>query len=445
MKYNFEKHFLFLKKADPILSDDDDKSVGSSDSDETAANRSGEMTTGTPPPNAALPTVIPTTSPPPEEETEDSTSTSPTTILIETTTTTPPQTSTTSPGGTHHHLEFIPFGVEDAISSSSSSPGGNDTKTSTLTRYEIYPGKSVPEPDHSPSNPSLLLLPLKLQEDSSSLVPILVEDTPLRSVNSIDLPAGQSSIYSHGFFSPQNPKQPQKPQNPYEDDDEEQELFIQQAELHPFPPPPQTTTTTTTPTPPKTTPGQPITTTITTTTLHSKIMEGSPSRTWSKFGIQDSSHFPYALGGSSSSAGFIPIAQPPSSTWRPSGASESGGSGGGTPMVSIGMSSVSSDHTPKKAGKIVMSKPLLRRKQTQQMGGGGLEFKPVSLTVGGGGSGFGGGASSGSGLLGGGLKLSGCNIYGRMYRVGETIRELSSLCVLCRCSEFGVACSELQC
>lgn len=42
----------------------------------------------------------------------------------------------------------------------------------------------------------------------------------------------------------------------------------------------------------------------------------------------------------------------------------------------------------------------------------------------------------GSGLL----KLAGCNIYGRMYRVGNIISELSSSCLECMCTEFGVQC-----
>lgn len=43
------------------------------------------------------------------------------------------------------------------------------------------------------------------------------------------------------------------------------------------------------------------------------------------------------------------------------------------------------------------------------------------------------------------LKLAGCNIYGRMYRVGEIIAELSRSCLECRCSEVGVSCSPLNC
>lgn len=38
------------------------------------------------------------------------------------------------------------------------------------------------------------------------------------------------------------------------------------------------------------------------------------------------------------------------------------------------------------------------------------------------------------------LKLAGCNIYGRMYRVGRIIAELSSSCLECRCTEVGVSC-----
>lgn len=43
------------------------------------------------------------------------------------------------------------------------------------------------------------------------------------------------------------------------------------------------------------------------------------------------------------------------------------------------------------------------------------------------------------------LKLSGCNIYGRMYHVGRVITELSSPCLECRCTEVGVSCSPLAC
>jgi len=43
------------------------------------------------------------------------------------------------------------------------------------------------------------------------------------------------------------------------------------------------------------------------------------------------------------------------------------------------------------------------------------------------------------------LKLAGCNIYGRMYRVGRIITELSSLCQECRCTEIGVQCKQLEC
>ncbi|XP_035708443.1 mucin-17 isoform X2 [Folsomia candida] len=44
-----------------------------------------------------------------------------------------------------------------------------------------------------------------------------------------------------------------------------------------------------------------------------------------------------------------------------------------------------------------------------------------------------------------GLKLSGCNIYGKMHGIGQIIHELSSICVQCKCTEVGVQCSELQC
>lgn len=43
------------------------------------------------------------------------------------------------------------------------------------------------------------------------------------------------------------------------------------------------------------------------------------------------------------------------------------------------------------------------------------------------------------------LKLAGCNIYGRMYRVGRIIAELSSNCLECRCTEVGVSCTPLNC
>ncbi|XP_014224299.1 mucin-5AC-like isoform X2 [Trichogramma pretiosum] len=43
------------------------------------------------------------------------------------------------------------------------------------------------------------------------------------------------------------------------------------------------------------------------------------------------------------------------------------------------------------------------------------------------------------------LKLAGCNIYGKMYRVNRIIAELSSDCRECRCSEFGVQCKSLDC
>ncbi|XP_011688443.1 PREDICTED: uncharacterized protein LOC105450350 [Wasmannia auropunctata] len=43
------------------------------------------------------------------------------------------------------------------------------------------------------------------------------------------------------------------------------------------------------------------------------------------------------------------------------------------------------------------------------------------------------------------LKLAGCNIYGRMYRVGRIITELSSPCEECRCTEIGVRCEQLEC
>lgn len=43
------------------------------------------------------------------------------------------------------------------------------------------------------------------------------------------------------------------------------------------------------------------------------------------------------------------------------------------------------------------------------------------------------------------LKLAGCNIYGRMYRVGRIISELSGPCLECMCTEVGVQCKPLKC
>ncbi|KAL7741625.1 hypothetical protein ACLKA6_019393 [Drosophila palustris] len=43
------------------------------------------------------------------------------------------------------------------------------------------------------------------------------------------------------------------------------------------------------------------------------------------------------------------------------------------------------------------------------------------------------------------LKLAGCNIYGRMYRVGRIIVELSNQCLECKCTEVGVKCGPLDC
>ncbi|KAL3268297.1 hypothetical protein HHI36_007415 [Cryptolaemus montrouzieri] len=43
------------------------------------------------------------------------------------------------------------------------------------------------------------------------------------------------------------------------------------------------------------------------------------------------------------------------------------------------------------------------------------------------------------------LKLAGCNIYGRMYRVGRIISELSGPCLECKCTEVGVQCKPLKC
>jgi len=43
------------------------------------------------------------------------------------------------------------------------------------------------------------------------------------------------------------------------------------------------------------------------------------------------------------------------------------------------------------------------------------------------------------------LKLAGCNIYGRMYRVGKIIAELTNPCLECMCTESGVQCSKIVC
>jgi len=48
-------------------------------------------------------------------------------------------------------------------------------------------------------------------------------------------------------------------------------------------------------------------------------------------------------------------------------------------------------------------------------------------------------------LLASMLKISGCNIYGRMYRVGKIISELSNPCLECMCTEIGVHCNQLKC
>ncbi|EDW76489.2 uncharacterized protein Dwil_GK15486 [Drosophila willistoni] len=58
-----------------------------------------------------------------------------------------------------------------------------------------------------------------------------------------------------------------------------------------------------------------------------------------------------------------------------------------------------------------------------------------------------GSSSSTSSLMDptGQLKLAGCNIYGRMYRVGRIIVELSSQCLECMCTEVGVKCGPLDC
>jgi hypothetical protein len=53
--------------------------------------------------------------------------------------------------------------------------------------------------------------------------------------------------------------------------------------------------------------------------------------------------------------------------------------------------------------------------------------------------------SADPGAVSGLLKLAGCNIYGRMYRVGRIISELSGPCLECMCTEVGVQCRPLDC
>lgn len=48
-------------------------------------------------------------------------------------------------------------------------------------------------------------------------------------------------------------------------------------------------------------------------------------------------------------------------------------------------------------------------------------------------------------LISGLPKVAGCNIYGRMYRVGRIIAELSTPCQECKCTEQGVQCRQLTC
>lgn len=43
------------------------------------------------------------------------------------------------------------------------------------------------------------------------------------------------------------------------------------------------------------------------------------------------------------------------------------------------------------------------------------------------------------------LRLSGCNIYGQMYNVGEYIEELSDNCNICMCTNAGVQCTDSGC
>lgn len=92
--------------------------------------------------------------------------------------------------------------------------------------------------------------------------------------------------------------------------------------------------------------------------------------------------------------------------------------------------------------QIVNSKPLRRPKpvedpQNLDSGGDPLGFKPVvafPFTI-----------PKAQDKFSLGLKLSGCNIYGKMYQIDQVIHELSSICVQCKCTEVGVQCSELQC
>lgn len=48
-------------------------------------------------------------------------------------------------------------------------------------------------------------------------------------------------------------------------------------------------------------------------------------------------------------------------------------------------------------------------------------------------------------VISGLLKLSGCNIFGKMYKTGELIHELSDPCSRCICSEAGVNCVPVKC
>lgn len=43
------------------------------------------------------------------------------------------------------------------------------------------------------------------------------------------------------------------------------------------------------------------------------------------------------------------------------------------------------------------------------------------------------------------LKISGCNIYGRMYKPGKIIAELSTTCARCMCTDTGVQCDRPMC
>jgi len=349
-----------------------------------------------------------------------------------------PSPSSASASSTQPNLEFIPFGVEDALLLS---PPNN----SKSLHYDVLhhpPSAAIDEQSLSapssrrsqvipPEGYLSLMRPLKLQDPPVAPitnaplhppVPLLVEEPPPvlphhpHVLSNNNNPGG--SLYSHGYYG----------QFPSTDplSQEETSLVITQAELNPPNKPSFTTTTTTT--------------TTTATPTINLIDSPSPSRTYSKFSIHDSSFR------QPSSNGFLPVerqALPPhphpphplphilegagDSPWRPGPLTVS------SPLSSVVVSS-NVPKTPSKASKIVMAKPMKKRKGSSS---GNVEFHPVvafPFPLG----------DTGGGLVGG-LKLSGCNIYGKTVRVGSIIHELSSICVQCVCSEMGVQCSELQC